>query len=148
MQRHLAPYVTASAAFTAIGLASGLFYREFTKAHEFEGFTQLGTAHTHFLALGTLVGLLLLLLEQVFHLSRWATGRGWLLWTWVSGVAITGGMQVVKGSMQVAGNAAADSLAIAGISGTGHMLMTAAFVLLFISLAKSVNDVERTTTAP
>ena len=51
---------TSAAAWTAIGLLSGLYWREFTKLNEFTGETMLSTAHTHALALGTLVFLAVL----------------------------------------------------------------------------------------
>lgn len=45
----------SAAAWTGVGLASGLFYREFTKSLRFEGATQLSVAHIHALALGMIV---------------------------------------------------------------------------------------------
>lgn len=45
-------------------------------------------------------------------------------WTWIAGTTVTVGAQLFKGSMQVLGNEAADSKAIAGISGLGHMTLT------------------------
>ncbi len=46
--------LNASFIYMLAGVASGLFYREFTKLNDFpEGqFTQLGLAHTHLLTLG------------------------------------------------------------------------------------------------
>jgi hypothetical protein len=52
----------SAAVWTAAGLAGGLFYREFTKAHDVEGGTQLALVHTHALALGTTVLLVLMAL--------------------------------------------------------------------------------------
>lgn len=51
-----------AAGWTAVGLASGLVYRELTRSTGFSGFTQLAVVHTHTLVLGTVVGLLLLVL--------------------------------------------------------------------------------------
>ena len=55
--------LNASLAYMAVGVGSGLFYREFTKLNDFPPgqFTQLGLAHTHLLTLGFLV---LLAVEQ------------------------------------------------------------------------------------
>ncbi|NYI69597.1 hypothetical protein GGQ54_000157 [Naumannella cuiyingiana] len=123
----------ATAVWTALGLASGLFYREFTKLNGFTGDTQLAVAHTHALALGTTVGLVVLGLRQVFGL----TGRRFAAWFWLwnAGLALTFGTLVAKGSLQVLGSAAADSKMLAGIAGLGHMSLTAALVLLFLALA-------------
>ena len=53
-----------------LGLVSGLFYREYTKATDTLGMdTQLATLHTHFLALGMIVFLVVLALDALFHLS-------------------------------------------------------------------------------
>lgn len=43
------------------GLAGGVFYREFTKYHDFTGTTALGKLHVHLLVLGTLLCMLLAL---------------------------------------------------------------------------------------
>ena len=53
----------------AIGVLSGLFYREYTKGKSFDGFTQLSVVHTHLLTLGFIVLLLVLILEKLFALS-------------------------------------------------------------------------------
>ena len=49
--------LNAAFIYMLVGVASGLFYREFTKMNDFaEGqFTQLGLAHTHLLTLGFIV---------------------------------------------------------------------------------------------
>ena len=64
--------LNASFIYMLAGVASGLFYREFTKLNDFpEGqFTQLGLAHTHLLTLGFIVLLIVLALEKVFTTSR------------------------------------------------------------------------------
>ena len=55
--------------YMIIGLVSGFYYRELTKAHDFTGDTQLALVHTHTLILGMFMFLLLLPLEKVFKLS-------------------------------------------------------------------------------
>ena len=73
--------LNASFIYMLAGVASGLFYREFTKLNDFpEGqFTQLGLAHTHLLTLGFIVLLIALVLEKVFTLSR-SKLFGWFFW--------------------------------------------------------------------
>ncbi|MDR3079562.1 MAG: DUF2871 domain-containing protein, partial [Streptomyces sp.] len=44
----------AAHVYMITGVVSGLFYREFTKAKDFTGETQLAVIHTHLLALGML----------------------------------------------------------------------------------------------
>lgn len=129
------------AAFTylVLGLASGLFYREFTKLHEFPAGTvsQLGLAHTHLLTLGFLVLLLVLILEKVFVLSR-SRLFPWFLRTWNAGVVLTSAMLVWHGSLTVLGRES--SAMIAGIAGLGHMLLAAGGVLLFLALGKAIKE--------
>lgn len=125
----------AAAAWTAVGLASGLFYREFTKANGVPGGTQLAVVHTHTLVLGTMMMLLWFLLVGVWPgLARRRSFRAGF-WVWQAGLALTTGGMLVKGCLQVLKRAAADSPAIAGVSGLGHMTLSAAFVLLFVALA-------------
>jgi hypothetical protein len=129
-----------AATWTALGLVGGLGYRELTRTQGFDGRTQLAVVHTHALVLGTLMMLVLLVLNQVFALA--ADRRfGWGVWTWTAGALLTVVMQAVKGSLQVLGSEAATSKAIAGISGLGHMTLTAALVLLFLALLARVRTV-------
>lgn len=126
--------------FAIVGVFSGLFYRELTKAHDFtdRSATQLPLVHTHFLVLGFMVLLIVMVLERVFHLSEAAPKLNtWFYWTWTIGVLVTGGMMLVKGTLTVLG-ADASSPALSGIAGLGHILLTAGIVLLFLALRQAV----------
>ena len=129
-------YVAASA-YLLVGVASGLFFREFTKLTGWpEGQpTQLGVAHTHLLTLGFIVLLIVLALEKVFAISR-SRLFPWFFWVYNAGVILTSGMLVLHGSLTVLG--IETSKAIAGIAGTGHILVTAGLVLLMLALRKPV----------
>src|SRR5262245_13118437 len=83
----------AAFGYMLAGVASGLFYREFTKLNDFpEGqFTQLGLAHTHLLTLGFVILLIVLVLEKVFALSR-SKLFGWFFWLYNAGVILTSAM--------------------------------------------------------
>lgn len=135
-----------AAVWTAIGLVSGLGYRELTRSHDFVGRTQLAVVHTHTLVLGMVFFLVLLALNELFALEadrRFRIG----VHVWNAGLALTSTMLAVKGSLQVLGNGAADSKAISGISGLGHMTLTAALLLLFLALGARVRAGQRTTDA-
>lgn len=126
--------------FGIIGILSGLYYRELTKAHDFtdRSASQLGLVHSHFLVLGFVILLLVLALEKLFSISAAAPKLyTWFFWTWSAGVAITGGMMMVKGSLVVMG-ADASSAALDGIAGLGHISLTAGFVLLFLAVRKAL----------
>lgn len=127
----------AAFAYMLVGVLSGLFYREFTKANGFpEGQpTQLGLVHTHVLVLGFVVLLIVLLLEKTFALSE-SRLFGWFFWIYNAGLVLTSAMLVWHGCLTVLGQES--SKMIAGIAGTGHMLLTAGMVLLFLALRKRI----------
>lgn len=115
--------------WSVVGLAGGLAYR--TISHHFERpGGQLAVVHTHALTLGALAGLIFLALAPRL-VGR--IGRAFLI-TWNAGLAITIGTLLVNGYLQTAGSTLADSAPLAGVSGLGHMTLTAAFVLLLIAV--------------
>jgi nitric oxide reductase large subunit len=125
----------AAFAYMIVGVASGLFYREFTKINDFpEGeSTQLGLVHTHLLVLGFVVLLIVLLLEKAFALSE-SRLFGWFFWLYNAGLVLTSAMMLWHGSLTVLG--LESSSMIAGIAGMGHILLSAGMVLLFLALRK------------
>jgi hypothetical protein len=125
-------------AYMVAGVLSGLFYREFTKLNGFaEGQpTQLGLVHTHLLTLGFIVLLIVLVLEKVFTLSR-SRLFGWFFWLYNAGVVLTSAMLLWHGSLTVLG--LESTKMIAGIAGTGHMLLTAGMILLFVALGRAIS---------
>lgn len=136
----------ASFAYMIAGVLSGLFYREFTKLNDFpEGqFTQLALAHTHLLTLGFIVLLIVLALEKLFTLSASALFE-WFFWLYNAGVVLTSAMLIWHGILTVLGEDS--SKMIAGIAGSGHILLTAAMVTLFLALGRAISrDRARTAT--
>lgn len=132
MQRKLA---YAAAVYTALGLISGLLYRELTRGEEPVA-TQLSVTHTHFLALGTLVFLAALAMERLYGLSQ-RREMTYFWWLYNTGLVTATAMMTTKGILQLDGGG--DSPAIAGISGLGHILLTAGFLFFFVALIKRVN---------
>ncbi|RIK09837.1 MAG: hypothetical protein DCC50_15025 [Acidobacteria bacterium] len=132
----------SSVVWTAVGLAGGLGYRELTRQQEFTGSTQLALVHTHALVWGTVFMLGLLALTVVLPgLTRDGRMR-WGLHLFNAGLAITVGMLGFKGSLQVLGASWSDSPALAGISGTGHILLTVALVLLLLAVGRQVKELQ------
>lgn len=128
-----------AAAWTAVGLAGGLGYRELTRTTGFTGTTQLAVVHTHALVLGAVLGLILLALQRLYTLS--ADRRfTWFLLLWNIGLALTATGLAVKGTLQVLGSAAADSPGLAGLSGMGHILLAVAFALVFLVLGRRIRQ--------
>lgn len=129
----------AALSYLAAGLASGLFYREFTKAADFTGGSQLSLVHTHLLALGMLFFLAVLALDKLFNLSGLRMFNVFL-WTYNTGLALTAAMMVLSGVLTIQG--ITPSAAVAGIAGLGHIGLTAGLILLFITLGKRVSGKE------
>ncbi|MFE5213487.1 MULTISPECIES: DUF2871 family protein [unclassified Streptomyces] len=67
--------------YMIVGLVSGLYYRNITKAEDFTGDTQLAVVHTHVLALGMMFFLIVLALEKLFALTALPLVR-WFFWTY------------------------------------------------------------------
>jgi hypothetical protein len=135
---------TSAAAYAAFGLLSGLFYREYTKGQGFTGVTQLSTLHTHALALGMIVFLVVLALDKVFDLSSATSPSRKLFtlffWFYQSGLIVTLGTMVVRGVMQVNGQTGAP--AVSGIAGLGHILLTLGILHLFLALNTALKSSE------
>ena len=130
----------AAATYTGLGLLSGLFYREYTKAADFTGYSQLNTLHTHFFALGTLMFLVVLGLAAIFNLDR-IKGFNAFFWTYNAGLVVTTLLMLIHGIIQVGGNNN-EIPAIAGIAGLGHILLTIGLVMLLVVLGKGVKEFE------
>ena len=134
-----------AAGYTVAGLLAGLGYRELTRHSDFDGFTQLAIMHTHLLVLGTSMMLVFMLIEAVFRLSAHKFFTAFF-WVYNAGVIITSAMMGVIGYRQLEG--LEHSKALAGISGTGHILITIAFVLLFLCLFRAVKARETVSAQP
>ncbi|PFG16464.1 uncharacterized protein DUF2871 [Propionicimonas paludicola] len=125
----------AAITYTVLGLVSGVFFREFTRATAFTGATQLGLVHTHLLALGTLMMLIVLALDLTLGLSG-SRSFSWFFTTYNAGLVVTAGTLVWHGLLQVAGQDAGP--AVAGIAGLGHILLTIGLGCLLFSLNRPV----------
>lgn len=129
----------AAHVYMIVGVLSGLFYREFTKAEDFTGDTQLAVMHTHLLALGMLVFLIVLGLDKVFQLSENSKLFTSFFWFYNVGIVISVGMMGVHGSMTVLGHDDVPE-AVPLIAGLGHILLTVGLVLLFIRIGDRLKE--------
>jgi hypothetical protein len=136
--------VNASFIYMLAGVTAGLFYREFTKLNGFpEGrFTQLGLAHTHLLALGFIVMLIVLVIEKVFAISRSPKLFTWFFWLYNVGVILTSAMLIWHGSLTVLGEES--NAMIAGVAGLGHIAITAGMIVFFVALRRAVTSTSPT----
>lgn len=123
--------------YMILGLVSGLFYREFTKLNDFTGESQLSVVHTHLLALGMLVFLIVLGLDKVFGLSGTKAFNAFF-WLYNTGMAVTVGSMIFRGVQTVLGHEIPEFFAF--LSGGGHIVLTIGLIMLFGALGKRVKD--------
>lgn len=136
MNRSLKQLYWATFLFAILGLAGGLFFRLYTKAHDFTGFTELSVVHTHLLMLGMFGLLIALILEKVFALSK-TKWFNLFFWHYCGGLMLTVVMMLIIGIDQVNGDPA--SAMLAGIAGIGHIILTVAILFLFVAIYKRLD---------
>ncbi len=134
-------YIKYALVFLGLGIACGIFFREFTKAYELENtYTTLGAVHPHFLVLGVAFILLIGLVTE--KLSRGDTKLfriGFPLYS--VGVLGTGLMLLVRGIFDVLVKSPkvafemtkGASAAVSGVAGIFHTVLGAGLVIIFIA---------------
>lgn len=133
-------YMNLSLLYTVLGLAGGVFYREFTKFNGFTGKTVLAVVHTHYLVLGMLFFLLLLILEKNFAFTGERTEKKIILYN--AGLNVTALVFLVKGIIQTMGTELSSAAAgvMAGVAGIGHILLGITLVLIILDVRRSVSE--------
>lgn len=131
-------FANAALTYALLAMAGGVFYREFTKFSGFSGRTALAVVHAHYLLLGTVFFLLLLLLEKNFGFAGPKTGR--VLVVYHVGLNLTVLMLAARGVVQIGGIAlsAAAGGALSGIAGIGHILLGVGLVLVLLQVRRAV----------
>lgn len=131
-------YINTALLYAILAMAGGVFYREFTKLNGFTAKTTLAVVHTHYLLLGMVFFLLLLVLEKNISFTSPKTGR--VLAVYHAGLNLTAVMLAVRGVVQVSGIALSTgmSAAISGVAGIGHILLGIGLVLLLLEIRHGV----------
>lgn len=120
--------------YLILGLALGIFFREFTKFNAFTGITTLSAAHTHTLVLGFIFFLILIVLEKVFNISNIKYFIGWLI-TYNIGLLSLISTLVVRGILEVQNK---DFIGLPHIAGTAHAILGISLIWFMIILKKSI----------
>lgn len=128
-------YINIAFIYAIAAIACGVFYREFTKLQSFSGHTMLAYTHLHLFTLGALLFLLIAAFSCITDLDQ-QKPFGWFMRLYNIGLPFMVIMLFVRGIPQVLGTEISSGLssAISGLSGVAHILITAALVLLFLSL--------------
>lgn len=131
-------YINTALLYAILAMVGGVFYREFTKFNGFTAKTTLAVVHTHYLLLGMVFFLLLLVLEKNISFTGPKTGR--VLAVYHVGLNLTAVMLAVRGVVQVSGIALSTgmSAAISGVAGIGHILLGIGLVLLLLEIRRGV----------
>ncbi len=125
--------------YAMLGLAAGVFYREFTKWNGFTGRTALAFMHPHLLVMGALLCLILALFTRHLPLLEDKRFGSFLRLHDIALPAMTL-MLGVRGVMQVLKTDLSPGLdaAVSGLAGLTHILLGLALVFVFIALRKVV----------
>ena len=126
--------MNASIVYGVLGLIGGVFYREFTKLNGFTSFTTFSVVHTHYLMLGMVFFLLLVVVEKNFHFIDNKVLK-YLLFYHI-GLNLTVVMLVIRGVVQVL---SLDAL-IAVLFGIAHLILGISMVLVLISIRNCIKD--------
>ncbi len=131
-------YLITACIYMGLGLAFGVFFREFTKLNDFTEVNSLGKMHLHTLVLGMMFFLVTALSESRFKIRKSKLEK-WFYISYNVGLGIFLSMLLVRGICQVKRVVLSDGAngAISGIAGLGHILLAVGLVLFFIILFKN-----------
>ncbi|EOS8269746.1 TPA: DUF2871 domain-containing protein [Bacillus cereus] len=119
--------------YLIIGLFSGVFAREYTKAQGIKGSTMLQLVHTHVLVLGFVFCLIALALCKVFHVQETKSFRAWFV-VYNVGLIFTIATMLWRGLLQLNGT---DFNGLSHMAGLGHVIISIGLVWFMILLKKS-----------
>lgn len=120
--------------YLILGLALGVFFREFTKLNDFSGATTLNVAHTHTLVLGFIFFLVIVILEKVFTISNIKYFNIWLI-TYNIGLLSLISTLVARGVLEILNK---DFAGLPHIAGTSHAILGLSLIWFMIILKESI----------
>lgn len=126
--------MNASIVYGVLGLIGGVFYREFTKFNGFTDFTTLSVDHTHYLMLGMVFFLLLVVVKKNFHFVDNKVLKYLIFYHIV--LILTVVMLVVRGVVQVL-SLDVSSVVLFGIA---HLILGISMVLVLFSIGNCIKD--------
>lgn len=129
-------YFNLATFYLILGLAMGVFYREFTKINGFEGKTSLSIIHTHILTFGFIFFILVLLLEKNFNLSQNKNFKKWCIFYNISLIYLVVTF-TIRGTFQVLGH---NFVGLSHISGLSHVLLSIALIWFTIICNKAIKN--------
>ncbi len=121
-----------TAFYVVLGLALGVFYREYTKHLEFTGETTLSVLHVHTLVLGALFFMILMLLEHQVTITAYRRFNAWLV---LYNIGLLGMLTTLtlRGLLQVQG---IDINGLNHIAGTFHFIFGSAWIWFLVIIKR------------
>ncbi|MDO4799693.1 MAG: DUF2871 domain-containing protein [Bacillota bacterium] len=131
----MSKHIRTATIYIIAALASGVFYREFTKFSKFDGITTLSSVHPHLFLLGGVLFLVIGLFSGILSFESDKRFR-WFRRLYHIGLPLTAIMMVVRGIVEVKAIPLSRGLhaAISGMAGIGHIIVTIAIFLLLAAL--------------
>lgn len=114
---------------------------EFTKLNDFSTYTSLSIVHTHYFMLGMMFFLILALLEMNLHFMNDRTKR--YVFFYHLRLNLTVIMLMIHGVIQVVYLnflITAINVVIAGIAGTGHLILGILLIMILISIKNATKN--------
>lgn len=125
--------------YFVLAMIGGVFYREFTKWNDFSGQTVLSVLHTHLLALGTAVFLIIAVLFKITNLENNKLYKKFYLMYNISFLLMLI-MMTSRGVVEVTNTSISHGIdaMISGIAGLSHIGLAVALFMLLISIKKEL----------
>ena len=125
--------------YFVLAMIGGVFYREFTKWNDFSGQTVLSVLHTHLLALGTAVFLIIAVLFKITNLENNKLYKKFYLMYNIS-FPLMIIMMTSRGVVEVTNTSISHGIdaMISGIAGLSHIGLAVALFMLLISIKKEL----------
>ncbi len=133
--KQLKGLVNVGMTYVFLALASGVFYREFTRYYDYTGETDLSIIHVHLMVLGFFAYMMFLafsLNTNLLEIKKFKIFRK----IYNVGLIMMIATIFAKGVMQVKGMTLSKAItaSISGVSGISHSILTASFILFFLAL--------------
>lgn len=126
----------SAALYGVLGLAAGLFWRTYIHGMGMQDSQHLSMLHTHILTLGFFFFLIVLALEKLYSLSAYKKLFRMFFWHYSVGLLMTIGAMFAIGLVQANGGESNPTLN--GISGLGHILITAGVIIFIVNVKKAI----------
>ncbi len=131
--------INTSIFYMFIALASGVFYREFTKFNDFTGVTSLSFTHVHAFMLGMFVFLILILFDKQFDIT---SNKKFNSFYYIYNIGLIGMITTlyVRGIVQVLeiNTSSALNASISGVAGITHILLGIGVIQILFLLKNQI----------